>query len=165
MLALLRRQILATDILTKQQKKKFSNNITSLASIIDAKGGISTNVITNSYPQFQLLLQQVEMIKLADDQQVSENLLSQISSRLSSAVAEAGKQGLAITNPQADLTTLNSDVLYGHALSSAIESSLQLNNVNSYDFRTYYAQSVTASRDINAAVNAAREVIGILQSS
>lgn len=105
------------------------------------------------------IAQRITEMKVADDQAVSEILLSDITSKLNAAVIAARLSGDNGTDMQADLTTIAQDAAAGYDLSQGAEIVLFNDKFNQPQLTLNLA---SAKLDILAADNAAKTVIGYL---
>lgn len=132
----------------------------------DRNSGIVISQLNSQFTIFNETQIQVALVKVADDQQINEYLLSQLSDSLNQAISVAKTQGLAVTNFQADLTTLDSDETNSLIISKSVENSLAVSNFNGISSLTNDSASLdSANRDILAALNAARTIINSLIAS
>jgi len=175
-LALLDLSLQELKVLTKLNKTQVTtlkNNVDLLILTLRAikqdllsKGAQAIALLNDQYINTQMTVAQVDLVKVADDQQVSEQLLNQLRAKLAQAIQIAAVQGVAATNLQADLTTINGDVVLGTVLSKQIENTLASTSQVS-SARLTYDNSIllTAKRDIVAASVAAQTIINDLISS
>ena len=118
--------------------------------------------LKGSYPAFITYIRRVELVKIADDQLISERLLKQLSAKFVNAISEVGAAGNSTADLSADLTTMTSDVSSAVTFSK-IEASLaaaakpQLKAIN--------AKLATASLDISVAYQTAAQIINLLVSN
>ena len=129
--------------------------------------GVVIDKLNSQDKIFEERLIQTELIKVSDDQQVSELLLKQLSNILVKSIAMAKVQGVAVTDLQADLTTVNGDLYSSTAISKPMETYLATSTqpILIKQLTIDNARIETASRDILAAVNAANMIIKALISS
>jgi len=130
------------------------------------KSGFVINQLNSQLKIYNSTYLQITLVKVSDDQVISELLFQQLASRLEQAISLARSQGVAVTDFDADLTTLTSDDTASLAISKSIERQLSMSNLSSLsNLNKYNAKLLTARRDILAAFNAAQTIVkGIIDS-
>ena len=155
------REVSATTQLSPYQNRLINSELDSAKVRLNKLN--TENQLSSNYQSFSLLILRIDLIKVADDQQGSEILLSQLAAKLLLAINTAGSQGIAVTDLQADMTTFSSDVESAKSLTPVIENGLF--NANSQKLLSGYNNKLKAPQlDIKAAYNAAKAIINIIQS-
>ncbi|MFI5271270.1 MAG: hypothetical protein ACHQT9_04470 [Candidatus Saccharimonadales bacterium] len=154
--------------------KALKTKLASDASISDPANALSTaqadaKSIINSYRIYALIIPQIQMIRAADDQQVGEAKLAQLSTKLGIRITTAQAQGKDVTSLTTSLDDLNSKVTAAQGISSTIESDIigiQPNDYNSNHtvLSSFQAQLKTAHADIAAAIKDAQAIVTGLKS-
>nr|MCL4357858.1 hypothetical protein [Patescibacteria group bacterium] len=160
-LNLAQRELSVSEFLNQSSKSQLALELSRLQAAITPykTKQVSLNHQKIFVTQFQNLLPKIAEIKVFDDQQIAENLLTQLSGILNRAIIRVGVKGVVATDDQADLTTLISDAGSGAKLSAASENELAANKVMSSGLK---ANLTAAKLDINAALNAAETINGRL---
>jgi len=128
--------------------------------------GLVIDQLNTQFKIYKNTYLQITLVKESDDQVIAELLFQQLTSRLKQAISLSQSQGVAVTDFDADLTTLMSDYLASLAISKSIETQLAVSNLNSLSsLNKDNAKLLTARRDILAAFNAAQTIVkGIIDS-
>lgn len=121
----------------------------------------------NIYLDFRvygLVVPKVTMVKAADDQQATEDLLSAMSIKLQYRINNALAAGQNVTALQDSLNTMESDTTTAQANSSAVETTVlpllpAQYNTNPSLLDGDYAQLKLARQDNNAAYALAQEIV------
>ena len=165
-------EIKATTQLTPSQTKGLLNQLATQVLLLDYINKTTTFKNNNvnqklkfEYPSFAQNVDQAGLIKVADDQQASEELLNKVANNLSLAISSASVQGVLVTNFQADLTTLTSDIKAAHGLSNSYEQSLVNSSLSINQLEQVNKTLITSQLDIMAAINAATTIVQGLVSS
>lgn len=158
-LNLAQRELSVSEFLNQSSKSQLAFELSLLQAAITPykTKQVSLNHQKIFVTQFQNLLPKIAEIKVFDDQQIAESLLTQLSGILNRAIIRAGVKGVVATDDQADLTTLISDAGSGAKLSAASENELAANKAMPSGLK---ANLTAAKLDINAALNAAETING-----
>jgi hypothetical protein len=150
------------------------SSLTSLKTKLDADTDVTTavsdaqSIITN-YRVYALIMPKIELVKTADDQQVTEGKLTALSAKLQSRITADQTAGKNVATLQSELTDLNTKISDAQTISSNIESSvvtLQPSDYNS-DHSVLSGdrdQLKTAQTDIKAAVTDAKSIVNGLKN-
>ncbi len=167
-------ELAATRELTSSQLNLLKSNVglvkLSLNSLNHAlktnNSGLVIKQLNSQLKMYDNTYLQIALVKVSDDQVISELLFQQLASRLKQAISRSQSQGVAVTDFNADLTTLMSDDLASLAISKSIESQLAVFSLNSLsNLKKDNSKLLTAKRDIQAAFNAAQTIVkGIIDS-
>ena len=167
-------ELAATRELTSSQLNLLKSNVglvkLSLNSLNHAlktnNSGLVIKQLNSQLKMYDNTYLQIALVKVSDDQVISELLFQQLASRLKKAISRSQSQGVAVTDFNADLTTLMSDDLASLAISKSIESQLAVFSLNSLsNLKKDNSKLLTAKRDIQAAFNAAQTIVkGIIDS-
>lgn len=167
-------ELIATRELSASQLSLLKSNVglvkLNLESLIKElqtnKSGFVINQLNSQLKIYNSTYLQITLVKVSDDQVISELLFQQLANRLEQAISLARSQGVAVTDFDADLTTLTSDDTASLAISKSIERQLSMANLSSLsNLNKYNAKLLTARRDILAAFNAAQSIVkGIIDS-
>ncbi len=144
-------------------KDQLDNDTTVAAAIMDAKS------IYSEYRVYALVAPKVNLVKVADDQQVVEGKLAALAKLINARLMAEQQAGKDVTSLQSELTDLNSKGSAALAISSKIESTVI--GLQPSDFNSNHSvlsgdntQLKTAHSDNMAAVTDARNIIAALQS-
>jgi hypothetical protein len=125
--------------------------------------------IINDYRVYALIVPKVNLVKTADDQQVAEGKLSDLTSKLQTRITAAKSDGKDVSSIQSALTAMTGKVTAAQGISSQIESSVI--NLQPSDYNGNHSvlsgdrdQLKTAQSDIQAAVTSATTIISQLKS-
>ena len=136
-------------------------------TVSDAKADAQS--IIDGYRVYALVVPKVNLVKTADDQQVTESKLSDLAVKLQTRIDTAKTAGKNVTALQTELTSLNSKVSAAQAISSNIESAVV--NLQPSDYNTNHSvlsgdrdQLKTAQSDIQGAVSTATTIITNLKN-
>jgi hypothetical protein len=167
-------ELAATRELTSSQLNLLKSNVglvkLSLNSLNHAlktnNSGLVIKQLNSQLKMYDNTYLQIALVKVSDDQVISELLFQQLASRLKQAISHSQSQGVAVTDFNADLTTLMSDDLASLAISKSTESQLAVLSLNSLsNLKKDNSKLLTAKRDIQAAFNAAQTIVkGIVDS-
>jgi hypothetical protein len=160
--------LLSTEVTNAQ------SGLESLQTQLDGETTVSAartdaQSIVTEYRIYALVDPKVHLIKIADDQQVTETKLSALSEKLQTRLTTASTSGQSVTALQADLETLNSSVNSAQTVSSQVETavlSLEPTDYNSdHTILTgYNTQLATAKNDIQAADTQAKAIVSGLEA-
>jgi hypothetical protein len=150
------------------------SGLNTLKSQLDAETTVAaakTDVanIFSEYRVYALVAPKIGLIKVADDQQVTESKLAALSTKLQARITADQTAGKNVTTLQADLNDMNAQVSASQAISSNMEStviSLQPTDYNS-DHTLLSGDSAklkTAHTDNAAAVTDGKNIIAGLKS-
>lgn len=110
------------------------------------------------------ILTRVSLIKSADDQQAAQQIMASLKGKFSKAIQTTTKEGVAITDLSADLTTYEGDLVAAKKLSSNAEATLITQSATEPLISKEQQNIDTAQVDCGAALNAATAIIGILRT-
>jgi hypothetical protein len=146
-----------------------TSGLTALKTKLDAEttlAGARTDAqsIVTDYRVYALIVPKIQLIKTADDQQVSESKLSALVIKLQSRLTAAKANGKDITALQAKLDDMNTQTSNAQAISSAIESKVLTLQPTDYDsdhslLSGDAAQLKTAHSDNTTAYNDAKSIV------
>ena len=108
-------------------KSQLDNTTTASAAVADAEEIIS------GYRVYALVFPQVELVKAADDQQVTEGKLSTMAQKLQARITAEQNAGKNVTSLQSELTSMNSQISAAQSISSNIETSVVVLQPSDYD--------------------------------
>ena len=163
LLNLASREINAATQLTQAQIKSLKADIQSAReSLVSSK--VTTTTLLTQYPSFNLLVSRIDLIKVSEDQRVGEILLNETRDKLQTAIMLTGRRGVGLTDFQADMTTLTSDILSAKSITTTVENSL-IEAKNQQSLAGYNNKLKAPRLDINAAVNALKAIRSIIKNS
>ncbi|HTB48503.1 MAG TPA: hypothetical protein VK712_00285 [Verrucomicrobiae bacterium] len=148
--------------------------LTALQTKLDAETTVAgaatddSNVITE-YRVYVLVVPKVYIVIAADNQQVTEGVLSNMATGFQGVITADQKAGKNVTSLQSELSDLNGQVAAAKAISSAMETSvvgLQPTDYNSDHTLLVgdYTKLQTAQSDNGTAINDANQLLTGLQS-
>lgn len=150
------------------------NGLNALKTKLDAETTISdarTDVqdIYSEYRVYALVAPKVNLVKVADDQQVVETKLAALAQKLQVRITTEQQAGKDVTALQAQLSDMTSNISAAQAISAGIESrviSLQPSDYNSDHaiLSGDNAQLKTAHADNKTALNDAKSIIATLKT-
>jgi hypothetical protein len=125
----------------------------------------SAQSIFSEYRVYALVVPQVDMIKAADNQQLTEAKLATIASQLNTRLSSSSSSNSTLL---ADLTTMNSDISSAQSLSSTVESAVEGFTPANYDsdhslLSQYYQNLKSAQTDIQAAYTQGKAIAAALK--
>jgi hypothetical protein len=151
-----------------------TSSLTTLQTKLDADTTADTAAtdaqsIILDYRVYALVVPQVDLVKTADDQQVTEGKLATLSTKLASRITADQQAGKNVTALQASLSDLNTKVSAAQAISSNIETTVIALVPSDYNSNHEVlsgdrSQLQTAQTDIKAAVSDAQSIITGLKS-
>jgi hypothetical protein len=151
------------------------SGLTSLKTQLDADTTVTAaktdaQTIITGYRVYALIVPKVELVKVADDQQVTEGKLTALATKLQSRITAEQSAGKSVTTLQSDLTDLNKQVSAAATLSTTIESSVINLQPTDYDSNHSvlsgdHSQLKTAQTEIQAAITDAKNIISGLTSA
>jgi len=125
--------------------------------------------IYSEYRVYALVNPKVRLIKAADDQQVTENNLLTLSTKLQSRISKDQQANKNVASLQTDLNNMTQETNGALSTSSSVESNVI--NLEPSDYNSnhsvlegYRSQLQTAQKDIQSAVANAKAIISGLQS-
>ena len=121
--------------------------------------------LNNSKAGFVSFLQTTELLKVADDQQVAESLISQLGSTITDLIPMISSKGMSTADISADLTTMTSDGTLAGQISSATEKGLSSGDLNSKRLKAIDARLNTAGLDLSVAYKTAEQLINLIAST
>lgn len=150
------------------------SGLTSLKTTLDGETQVA-NAITDAqsifsdYRVFALVVPKVDLIKTADDQQVTEAKLSDLATKIGSDITADQNTGKNVTNLQTQLSALNSKISAAQTISSSIESSVI--NLSPSDYNSNHSvlsgdrdQLKTAQDNIVTAITDTKNLVSELKS-
>lgn len=125
--------------------------------------------IYTEYRVYALVAPKVDLIKVADDQQVVQAKLTSLAGKLQTRIASEQQAGKSVATLQGDLSDMNSQIAAASAISSNIESTvigLQPTDYNSNHevLSGDGTQLKTAHTDDQNALNDAKNIVTALKS-
>jgi hypothetical protein len=123
---------------------------------------VYTSGLTGSYPPFLTYIHRVELVKIADDQLISEQLFNQLTAKFVNAINRVGAAGNSTADLSADLTTMTSDVSSAMTFSK-IEATIA--TAAKPQLKVINAKLTTASLDISVAYQTAVQIINLLSTN
>lgn len=174
-------KITAATKLTASDKTTLTNEVSStISGLTDLKtqldnettlSGAKTDAqaIYSQYRVYALVAPKIGLIKVADDQQVTETRLIALSQKLQARITADQQAQKDVTSLQNQLTDLNTKVAAAQAISTKVESSvigLQPTDYNSDHavLSGYNDQLKTARGDDQAAITDAKNIIAGLKA-
>jgi hypothetical protein len=174
-------KINAASKLTANDKTTLSNEVssstsglTSLKSQLDSATSLSAarvdvEDIFTEYRVYALIAPKVDIIKVADDQQVIESDLNTLSQKLQTRITQDQQAGKNVATMQSELSDLNSKVSAAQSISSNIENTVI--NLQPTDYNSNHdvlsgdnTQLKTAHNDNLAADQDAKNIVAGLKS-
>lgn len=174
-------KINAATKLSSSDKATLSNEVDStvsglnaLKTQLDAETSLSgarsdVQNIYDEYRVYALVAPKINLIKVADDQQVVEGKLSALAQKLQIRITSAQQAGKSVSNLQSELSDMTSKTQAAQQISSNIETVVI--NLQPSDYNSNHtiltgdnAQLKTAHQDNVAAVTDAKNIIGLLKS-
>lgn len=150
------------------------SGLTNLKTTLDSETQV-TNAITDAqsifsdYRVFALVVPQTDLIKTADDQQVTETKLSTLSSKIQADITSDQTAGKNVTNLQTQLNALVAKIQAAQTISNSIETSVI--TLTPSDYNTNHSvlsgdrnQLKTAQSDIVVAITEAKSLVSSLKS-
>lgn len=148
--------------------------LTALKTQLDGETTLSAaqadaQSIVTGYRVYALIVPKVQLIRVADDEQVTSGKLSALATKLSTRLTTAAGQGKNVTSLQSKLTDLQTQTSNAESIASGIETALipyQPSDYNS-DHSLLSGDSTklkTAHADNVAAYNDAKAIVSGLQS-
>src|SRR5581483_3405463 len=158
----------------KTEVNTTTTGLTGLKAQLDAAATVSeartdASDIYTEYRVYALVAPKVGLVKVADDQQVVQNKLSALSSKLQTRVSEEQQAGKNVVTLQNELAEMNSLVSAAHKISAGIESSTI--NLQPSDYNQNHevltgdnTQLQTARADDATAYNEAKNIVTTLKT-
>ncbi len=150
------------------------SGLTSLKTQLDASTTVTAAIasgqdIYTQYRVYALVLPKINLVKVADDQQMVETKLSALAQKLQARLTAEQQAGKNVTALEADLSDMNAKVSAAQSISANIESVVI--NLQPADYNTnhsvlagYNAQLKTAHADNAAAYADAKKIVAGLKS-
>jgi len=150
------------------------SGLTALKAKLDAETTVAgaradAQSIFTDYRVYALIVPKVQLVKVADDQQVVEDKLTALATKLQSRITAAKASGKDVTALQAQLDDMTAKTKAAQAISSSIEASVI--NLQPSDYNSNHsvlsgnsAQLKTARSDNQAARTDAAQIISGLKS-
>ncbi len=150
------------------------SGLTALKSTLDGETQVANAVtdaqsVFSDYRVFALVVPKVDLVKTADDQQVTEAKLSALATKIGSDITADQNAGKNVSNLLSQLTVLNSKISSAQTISSSIESSVI--NLMPSDYNSNHSvlsgdrdQLKTAQDDIVTAITDAKSLVNELKS-
>lgn len=125
--------------------------------------------VIDGYRIYALIIPQIQMIRTADDQQVGEAKLVELSTKLGIRISTVQAKGKDVTALTASLNDLNAKVTEAQGISSTLESKITVLQPSDYNsdhtvLSSYQSQIKTAHADILAAIKDAQSIVTGLKS-
>lgn len=125
--------------------------------------------IYSEYRVYALVVPKVQIIKAADDQQVTEGKLTTLAGKLQIRITADQLKSLNVTTLQTELNDMTTQTNNAQALSSSVEAAVLTLQPSDYNadhtiLSTYYTELKTAHSDIVAARADAKNIISGLKS-
>ncbi len=148
--------------------------LTSLKTKLDADTSLTTAIpdaqaIFADYRVFALVVPQVNLIKTADQQQITEGKLAALATKIQADITVDQTSGRDVTNLQIELNALSVKTAAAQAISSGIENGVI--TLTPSDYNTNHAvlsgdrnQLKTAQEDISAAISDAKTLVSNLKT-
>ena len=144
-------------------KTQLDGDTTVTAAVTDAQS------IITGYRVYALVVPQVDLVKTADDQQVAEDNLEALSTKLAARITAEQQKGTNVTALQATFADLDTKTAAAKSTSSTIETSV-IGLVPS-DYNTNHAvlsgdrtELQTAQSDIKTAISDGSSIVSRLSS-
>jgi hypothetical protein len=148
--------------------------LTSLRTTLDAETTVAAaaqdvaNMVTE-YRVYALIVPKVQLVRMADDQQIVEGKLSALQGKLTARIAQAQKNGKDVSTLTTQLAEMTSHTTMAQQISSQVETSvLALQpvdyNTNHTLLNGYHTQLMTAHTDNETAYNDAKTIITDLKA-
>jgi hypothetical protein len=151
-----------------------TSGLTSLKTQLDGETTLSAAItdaesIYTEYRVYALVAPKVDLVKVADDQQVVQGQLTSLSQKLQTRITAEQQAGKNVTTLQSELSDMQSKTTAAQAISSNIESSTV--NLQPSDYNSNHAvlsgdntQLITAHSDDQAAATDAKNIIASLMA-
>jgi hypothetical protein len=148
-----------TTISGLQTLKTQLDSSTTVSSAVTAAQQMYTE-----YRVYALVLPKIDLVKTADDQQITEAKLATFVQTLQTRLTAAQNAGKDVSSLQADLTSMNSEVTAAEGISSNIESTVINLQPSDYDSNHSVlsgdsSQLKTALSDEQSAYNNAKTIV------
>ncbi len=151
-----------------------TSGLTALKTQLDADTTIAAahtdaESIFTEYRVYALVAPKVGLIKVADDQQVTQSKLTALSTKLQSRITAEQQAGKDVTQPQSELTDMNSKITSAQSISNKIETSVITLQPTDYNndhaiLSGDNAELKTAHTDDQAAFTDANNIVSSLKS-
>jgi hypothetical protein len=146
-----------------------TSGLTALKTKLDADTTVAdaradAQSIIDGYRVYALVVPKVNLVKTADDQQVAEDKLSVLATKLQSRIDTAKTAGKNVTSLQNGLTAMSGKISAAQTISASLETSVV--SLQPSDYNSNHSvlsgdrnQLKTAQNDIQAAVQASSTII------
>lgn len=150
------------------------SGLTTLKAKLDAETTLAgakadAQSIVSDYRVYALIVPKIELVRAADDQQVTESKLTALATKLQTRLTTAKNNGKDVTALQAKLTDMTSQIANAQSISSGIEA--KVINLQPSDYNSDHsvlsgdaAQLKTAHADNQAAYSDAKAIVAGVKS-
>ena len=150
------------------------SGLTALKSKLDAETTLDgakadAQSIYTDYRVYALIVPKVELVRVADDQQVAESKLTDLAAKLQTRITTAKNNGKDVTALQTQLNDMTAKTQAAQAISTSIES--KVINLQPSDYNSDHAllsgdrdQLKTAHQDNQAAYADAKNIVAGLKA-
>jgi predicted nucleic acid-binding Zn-ribbon protein len=151
-----------------------SSGLTSLKSQLDSQTTVAAAVadakdIYTEYRVYALVAPKINLVKVADDQQVVQAKLTSLAQKLQTRITADQHASKNVTTLESEISDMNSNIRTAQAISSNIESSVI--NLQPSDYNSNHAllsgddaRLVTAHSDDKAALTDAKNIVSSLKN-
>ncbi len=170
-LSLAIRELAAVKNLNKQEQARLTAKSYALMKPLIKEesdpweAGQTAGSLSSSQAGFVRFLQTVEILKVSDDQQVAEGLLSQLAGAITARIPSIAAKGLSTADISSDLSTMTGDTNLASGISSTVEQSLSHDSLSIPKLKAVDAKLITAGLDLSVAYKTAVSLISLTQAA